>query len=1066
MKQHIASFDYFVETEIKKVVAAAPNHTVRSEVDPNFYLSYTDVYVGVPSIEEDAFTSTAATPFECRLRDCTYSAPIYVDVRYRRGPQIVTTKRVPIGRIPIMLRSSKCVLRDQSWSQLEVLKECPHDPGGYFIVKGVEKVILMQEQLSKNRMIIELDAKGYVCATITSSTHERKSRCSIVVKPTTHGHRVYLKHNTLGDDIPVVIILKAMGMESDQEISELVASADRKIADIFVNSMEEPCAAHVKTQRQALEFVGQAIRAKQKAQSADGTRSSQYLHARRPNSTEDEAQEVLAHVVLSHVPVIDYDFVAKRTYIGHVTRRVLAASLDHSLLDDKDYYGNKRLELAGQLLSLLFEDLFKRFNADLKRSADLVLQKQNRTAVFDIVKSTVWRTDTISQGFVHAISTGNWVLKRFKMDRAGVTQVLSRLSYVSAIGMMTRVNSQFEKTRKTSGPRALQPSQWGMLCPADTPEGETCGLVKNLALLAHVTTDAEVEKIRRSCFNLGVEQLGYLNGAELNSHPGAYLVFLNGLVIGACWRPHKLARGLRSLRRSKKIGEFVSVYTHAVHRAIYVACDGGRVCRPLIIAAHGCSQLINTRMATAVQATAVQDRNNARNRSEATPETLDHLTKAGVIEYVDVNEENNCFVALDEWELTPNHTHVEIDPVTVLGVVSGLVAFPHHNQSPRNTYQCAMGKQAMGSVATNQYERMDSLLYSLVYPQKPMVKSRVLDLINFDALPGGCNATLAVMSYSGYDIEDAIVLNKASLDRGFMRCLVIKRHQASIRRYANGACDRTKGPPPVGSFLQGAEDARYKRYAALDDDGICRVGEKLNDQYIMINREMPIEDRDLPQGQSLTSRGGTNMNPGWRMSRARSPSKPLPATYKAQPCTYKSPASSVVDRVLLTANETDQFLVKVMVRQCRRPEVGDKFASRHGQKGVCGAIVPQEDMPFSDMGMCPDVIMNPHGFPSRMTVGKIIELVAGKSGVCAGRQAYGTAFGEINGSADRAGEASSTLLKYGFSYVGKDMLYSGISGEPLQVYIFMGPVFYQKLKHMVMDKMHARAHRAVSLVSF
>ena len=361
-------------------------------------------------------------------------------------------------------------------------------------MKGVEKVILMQEQLSKNRMIIERDAKGVFCAAITSSTHERKSRCSIVVKPTSHGYRVYLKHNTLGDDIPVAVILKAMGMECDQEIAELVGSGDCRIASIFVNSMEEPSAARVKTQKQALAYIGEAIRAKYKAQSVDGVRFLQYApHGRRSISADEEARDVLAHVVLSHVPVVNYDFVAKRTYVGHVTKRVIAALLDNSLLDDKDYYGNKRLELAGQLLSLFFEDLFKRFNSDLKRSADLVLQKQNRTAVFDIVKSTIWRTDTLAQGFVHAISTGNWVLKRFKMDRAGVTQVLSRLSYISAIGMMTRVNSQFEKTRKTSGPRALQPSQWGMLCPADTPEGETCGLVKNLALLAHVTTDAEIE---------------------------------------------------------------------------------------------------------------------------------------------------------------------------------------------------------------------------------------------------------------------------------------------------------------------------------------------------------------------------------------------------------------------------------------------------------------------------------------------------------------------------------------------------------------------------------------------
>jgi len=1066
MKQHIASYDYFVNTEIKKVVAAQPNRVVRSEVDPNFFLCYTDVYVGTPSIEEDAFTTTEATPFECRLRDSTYSAPIYVDVQYRRGAHVVEQPKVTIGRIPIMLRSSKCVLSGKSDAELEAMKECPHDPGGYFVVKGVEKVVLMQEQLSKNRCIIELDTKGHVSAAITSSTHERKSRCSIVVKPAAHGRRVYLRHNTLGDDVPVVIVLKAMGMESDQEIVELVGSDDKRLMDLFVMSMEEPCAERVKTQKQALKYVGEAIRAKQKAN--DGS-SAYPPQARRPLSAEDEAREVLAHVVLSHVPVHDYDFTAKRAYIGYVTRRVLAAELDNKLLDDKDYYGNKRLELAGQLLSLLFEDLFKRFNADLKRSAELVLQKQNRTAVFDIVKSTVWRTDTITQGFVHAISTGNWVLKRFKMDRAGVTQVLSRLSYVSAIGMTTRVNSQFEKTRKTSGPRALQPSQWGMLCPADTPEGETCGLVKNLALLAHVTTDAEQEAINRTCFDLGVEQLGHLGGAELNSLTNrGYLVFLNGLVIGACSRPHKLAAALRRMRRSGKIGEFVSVYAHDVHRAIYIACDGGRVCRPLIVAPNGRSRLTAALLEEALRRGAPtakrpppsgeKDEQRAKDATavaNTVDATLEYLVKRGVVEYVDVNEENNCLIALDERKLAPEHTHVEIDPVTVLGVVSGLVAFPHHNQSPRNTYQCAMGKQAMGIVSTNHYERMDSLLYSLIYPQKPMVKSRVLDLIDFDALPGGCNASLAVMSYSGYDIEDAVILNKASLDRGFMRCLVMRKHQAAIKRYANSTSDRSVGPPPVSNFAKGENDTRYRRFAALDLDGICRVGAKLVDQAIMVNREVPIEDRETMNSPNPpTAPSPPNASGG----RGRgTPSTTPTIRYKGQPCSYKGPMPSIVDRVLLTSNETDPFLVKVMLRQVRRPEVGDKFASRHGQKGVCGAIIPQEDMPFSDLGVCPDLIMNPHGFPSRMTVGKIIELVAGKAGVFSGRQAYGTAFGEDHGSADRAREACQALVAHGYSYVGKDLLYSGTGGEPLRAYIFMGPVFYQKLKHMVMDKMHARA---------
>lgn len=952
----------------------------------------------------------------------------------------------------------------------------------------------MQEQLSKNRCIIEVDTKGYVSAAITSSTHERKSRCSIVVKPSAHSRRVYLRHNTLGEDIPVVIILKAMGMESDQEIFELVGSDDKRLMDLFVMSMEEPCAECVKTQKQALEYVGEAIRAKQKA--SDGLAYS--THARRPLSAEDEAREVLAHVVLSHVPVIDYDFTAKRAYIGYVTRRVLAAELDQKLLDDKDYYGNKRLELAGQLLSLLFEDLFKRFNADLKRSAELVLQKQNRTAVFDIVKSTVWRTDTITQVWDSSVPLHS----NFKSDagvrsrdfdwklgsetiqngprwrNSGLVEALVRECHRHdhESQLPIRENTQdLWASRASTVPmghvvRFYRPRiaiTCSRRCPADTPEGETCGLVKNLALLAHVTTDAEAEVVERTCFDLGVEQLGHLGGAELNSLANrGYLVFLNGLVIGACSRPHKLAAALRRLRRSGKIGEFVSVYAHDVHRAIYIACDGGRVCRPLIVAPNGRSRLtagvledaLRRRQVSApnrtigiagrrekqtgrtngtcVQAFPADEQDDRKANLKESSEfanridaTLDYLVQrgelcqttlvidsgilaAGVIEYVDVNEENNCLIALDERLLTSMHTHVEIDPVTVLGVVSGLVAFPHHNQSPRNTYQCAMGKQAMGIVATNHYERMDALLYSLIYPQKPMVKSRVLDLINFDALPGGCNSSLAVMSYSGYDIEDAIILNKASLDRGFMRCLVMRKHQASIKRYANSTSDRSLGPPPVENFVQGANDSRYRRFAALDQDGICRVGEKLLDQAIMVNREVPIEDRSMMTQANLPATSLPNSSGTAATTKGRGTQTMTPQiTYKPQPCSYKGAMPSIVDRVLLTSNETDPLLIKVMLRQLRRPEVGDKFASRHGQKGapvyiwlvlcltaivgVCGAIMPQEDMPFSDMGVCPDLIMNPHGFPSRMTVGKIIELVAGKAGVFSGRQAYGTAFGEV-----------------------------------------------------------------------
>ena len=554
-----------------------------------------------------------------------------------------------IGKMPIMLRSKKCVLRGKSESELAALKECPYDPGGYFVVKGVEKVILIQEQLSKNRVILEEDPKGEVCASITSSTHERKSKAYIFMK----NGKIYLKNNTLGDDVPIAIILKAMGIESDMEAVQLVGS-EPYIVNALALSLEESSKAGIHTELQALRYIGSRI-----------NRSNTTY--RRPILPEDEARDVLDRVVLSHVPVDHYDFRAKAIYIANITRRVLMVHLGKMSLDDKDYYGNKRLELAGNLLSLLFEDLFKIFSKELKKQADMVLSKPNRAQAFDVVKCI--RHDTITNGMINAIATGNWVLKRFRMDRAGVTQVLSRLSYMSALGMMTRINSQFEKTRKVSGPRSLQPSQWGMLCPADTPEGEACGLVKNLALLAHITTDEDTRPVERLCKDLGVEDVLRLSGHEINSEK-AYIVFLNGLILGVHTQPTKLVRNLRLLRRRGFLGEFVSFYLNNEQRAVHIATDGGRVSRPLIIVDEetGLPRLKQAHLESlALGAITIRD-----------------LLRQGIVEYVDCNEENNTLIAVTERDLEiarkqglknrqMRYTHMEVDPFTILGVVGGVI---------------------------------------------------------------------------------------------------------------------------------------------------------------------------------------------------------------------------------------------------------------------------------------------------------------------------------------------------------------------------------------------------------
>lgn len=982
VNQHIDSFDYFIQTDIKDIVRSDP--FVRSEADPNFFLRYIDIRVGEPSISHN-YVVSKVSPMECRLRELTYAAPIIVDIEYTRGKTILRRSGVEIGRMPIMLRSSNCILKDQPEEEMYKLRECPLDPGGYFVIRGSEKVVLIQEQLSKNRIIIELDKNKNVRASVQSSTHERKSKTNIYCK----NNHLFLQHNSLNEDVPICIVLKAMGIESDQEILQLVGLDH---LDLFSLSVENTKEIGVLNRDQAIDYIGKRLRV------------TMAFRTKRMELRE-QVYEALAYLIVSHIPVINYEFQDKAIYLAVMIRRVLESVKDPRKVDDKDYIGNKRLELAGQLLSLLFEDLFKRFNFELKRAADTVLSKTNRASMFDIQKC--FPTDTITNGLTIALATGNWVIKRFRMDRAGITQAVTRLSYLSSIGSMTRITSQFEKTRKISGPRALQPSQWGVLCPADTPEGENCGLVKNLALLSHITIDTPTKPLLKIVYALGAESVRVLSGAQVFGTE-AFLIFLNGEIVGIHRNPETFIKSFRNLRRKGFIHEFVSIYNHENHRCIYISSDGGRVCRPLIIVDEGTPRITEKHI-DAVEKGLL---------------SFQDLLRMGIMEYLDVNEENDCLIAEREHNIVLSTTHLEIDPLTILGVCAGLIPYPHHNQSPRNTYQSIMGKQAIGAIGYNQSKRLESVLYLLCYPQKPLVKTKTIEFINFEKLPAGHNATVAIMSYSGYDIEDAIILNKASLDRGFGRCIVNKKFSTVVKQYANGTHDRILKPP------RDLLPSRFKVFEAIDNDGIANIGAIIENGDILVNKEIPNSSQD---GEAV----GTAVQA---------------VSYVPSPSKFKGPCVSLVDQVMISTDESNQLLIKGNIRSTRRPERGDKFSSRHGQKGVCGLIVNQEDLPFSDSGICPDIIMNPHGFPSRMTVGKMIELIAGKAGVLEGEFKYGTAF-----SGDSIEDVGKILLQHGFSPCGKDYLTSGITGEPLAAYIYMGPIFYQKLKHMVMDKIHARS---------
>jgi DNA-directed RNA polymerase III subunit RPC2 len=499
------------------------------------------------------------------------------------------------------------------------------------------------------------------------------------------------------------------------------------------------------------------------------------------------------------------------------------------------------------------------------------LKKNNRASQYDAVTAVTQTARSITDGLFRSMSSGNWNLKRFKMERAGVTQVLTRLSYVSALGMLTRINSQFEKTRKVSGPRSLQTSQWGMLCPSDTPEGEACGLVKNLALLAHVTTDSEDAPLRELSFILGVEDINTLTGKDLYE-PGTYTVFLNGVILGVHRQPDRFLMDFRRLRNIGRIDSLVSIYTNPRNCAVNISSDGGRVCRPLFIVDQGVPRVTDQDVADIIGGVKL----------------FEDLVTEGKIEYLDVNEETDANIAVDEKHIvyinekhgqtsSISTTHMEIAPFTVLGAVAGLIPYPHHNQSPRNTYQCAMGKQAMGAIAYNQLNRMDTLLYLLVYPQQPMVKTKTIEMIGYDKVPAGQTATVAVMSYSGYDIEDAIVMNRASLDRGFGRCQVLRRYGTMIKSYPNHTYDRLVNAPvdPQSGTIP-------EKFSALEADGIAGVGDRLKPGMVYINKQTPTDTSPRVHSSEETTARDAD---------------PSAIPYKSTPMTFKYPEPAHVHNV-------------------------------------------------------------------------------------------------------------------------------------------------------------------------
>ncbi|MGF7117717.1 DNA-directed RNA polymerase subunit B [Methanobacterium oryzae] len=494
-------------------------------------------------------------------------------------------------------------------------------------------------------------------------------------------------------------------------------------------------------------------------------------------------------------------------------------------------------------------------------------------------------------------------------------------------------------------------------------------------------------------------------------------IYINGKLIGACEDPETFVEDMREKRRSGEISHEMNITHYPETDEIFIFNDPGRTRRPLIVVKNGESMLKDEHIEAV----------------ETCEMSWNDLVNQGIIEYLDAEEEENTYIAMFEDELIEGHTHLEIDPSTMLGICAGIIPYANHNSSPRNTMEAGMTKQALGLYVSNYALRTDTRAHLLHHPQLPMVKTRSIDATNYDKRPSGQNFVVAVMSYEGYNMEDALILNKASIERGLSRSSFFRSYEASERRYPGGQEDKFEFPEKSVRGYRSDEVYRH-----LDEDGI-------------INPEVEVKSGDVLIGKTSPPRFLEEIDEFGTVAERR----------RETSVTVRHGEKGIVDAVMMTETVEGSKLAKIRVRDQRQPEFGDKFASRHGQKGVVGLIVSQENVPFTADGVVPDLIVNPHAIPSRMSVGQVIEMLAGKAGAMEGRRMDGTPFT----GADGEDLVKQLLKENGFETAGRESLYNGITGERIEAEIFIGVAFYQKLHHMTSDKVYARSRGPVQVLT-
>lgn len=1005
------------------------------------------------------------TPKLAREQGVTYGSDWHVDVVMRKGgpggPEIDRRRGVCIGTIPVMLKSRACILHGKSPRELAILGEDPNDPGGYFVVSGTEKVILLQERLSINKIfLMTMDSKGTTVARMTANTARGTAlielaldkATSSIIKirfPSMRSKQVEkAKEKQKQKSINVLRIFRILGAETREEIERLLA--------LFI-SPDHVGKTLLKLSRNLVDFimVPDDLEIIASKMGKSGLTEQEKL---------DEASRILDTDLFPHLNDLqgqDGESVEDRRYriaqsklylLAIMVARFLENIAGFRPVDDRNSWSNKRVEGAGRMMEQLFRNAWRKALGFVQGAIDSGDGVKDLSGVVEKIKySTV--TDTFHDSFV----TSNWGVKGTKMS-SNVAQTLFRDSVVATFAHINTVDVGISRTDRQPELRLVQPSQWGQICPVSTPEGENSGIVKNLSVTAKVSLERDDSSIIRRLIgdeSKGLEPRVFLDPEFADEYP--YKAMVNGKFLGWCDGPATS----EYLIQGRRAGEFFTDMSVILEEDwLYVDISPSRLVRPLLIVDQDQRLVLDhlglrgTTIPEMIRQGAIEYMSSWEQEYIKVAPTVDHiearLTRIRDAEQTYRDEmgklerlrqglevvDNDTVLTLNEAQervqqaqdqldkatSSRPYTHCELDPQAILGIAACLIPWPNHNQAPRNTYQVSMGKQALGVYHANHANRFDGKTKILAFPNRPMLETEMYEAVGLNTRGPGQNVTVAFMAYPNTE-EDSFIIKKEFLDNGGFRIVKYLTYKTVVRHMVGDVIENLVKPEP----RLGEDKDRYKYIQSGGPNspvnGLPLLGAPLKQGDCVIGKIQNVPATgEPPRNESTYLRVGDE---------------------------------GIVDKVLVTSDQKTT-VVTVKLRIMWVPQEGDKFAPRNAQKGTCGLVQSDVDLPFTEHGITPDIIVNTHSMPSRMTMEYLMEVLASKHGAMRGVHVNGGAFRpfEMN-------EYRETMKKYGLQEFGYENMRSGTSGKPLQALIFCGPVFFQALKHHVKDKAQVRSQGAV-----